>query len=239
VSLKEGLRIESHALWLAAALTAIVAIESIYLPTAPFFIIYGILAIIIPITVRDFRFGRLTDSFRGHWRVVAAVFAIALFSDVLFIGVIWDGIVQTIGHSGSAFWSLTAAIDALLSKSGTRLGIGKDGAQALFAAYFLLWAPIAEELFYRGYLFQSLRANRGFKAAALISAAFFGIRHATHLLILLPAFPLVAALVWVADAFVIGLAYAYLYEKTESLWPSFLVHFAINLIGMVLSALMA
>jgi membrane protease YdiL (CAAX protease family) len=122
-------------------------------PTAPFFIIYGIPAIIIPIAVRDFRFGRLAESFRGHWRVVAAVFAIALFSDVLFIGVISDGIVQTIGHGGSAFWSLTTATDALLSKSGMRLGIGKDAAQALFAAHFPLWAPIAEELFIAGILF--------------------------------------------------------------------------------------
>lgn len=237
--MKEWLRSEKRALWAAVVLTAIVAIESVYSPTAPFFILYGILAIALPLVVRDFRFGRLSEAFRGQWRAIAAVFAIALFSDVLFVGAIWDGIVQTAGHSGSAFWSLTAAIDALLGSSGARLGIGKDGAQALFAGYFILWAPIAEELFYRGYLSQSLRPRFGFKAAAMISAAFFGIRHATHFLVLLPAFPLIAALVWVVDAFVIGFAYAFLYEKTKSLWPPFLVHFTINLIGIVLSAVAA
>ena len=235
--MRNWLQQENHAILVVFILTAIVAMESIFSPIAPFFVFYGVLAIAIPLIAGGYRFGRMGAAFRGHWRVFIAVLIVAFFFDVLFVGPIWDAIAQALGHQGSAYWSYSAAIDALLGKAGTRLGIGKDAAQLIFAGYFILWAPIVEELFYRGYLFSSLRKRHSLTTAALVSAAFFGIRHATHFLFLFPAYPLIAAMVWVLDTFILGLAYAYLYEKTESLWPPFLAHLAINVTGFALSAL--
>lgn len=226
---------EFTSLSVATALTALVALESVGSPTAPFFIVYAIAALVIPIATGGFAFGPLRDAFRGHLALVAGVFVVSFVSDVLFVGPLWDAVATAAGHPGSAYWSMTAAIDALLTTASSAYGFSKDTAQLIFAAYFLLWAPIAEELFYRGYLFGSLRARRSFLTAAVVSSAFFGLRHATHFLYLMPNYPLIAAMVWAFDAFIIGIAYAALYERTKSLWPGFLVHLSINLIGMVLS----
>jgi membrane protease YdiL (CAAX protease family) len=68
-----------------------------------------------------------------------------------------------------------------------------------------------------------------------VSAAFFGIRHATHLFFLWPNVPWIAAASWAAGAFVFGLFMSYLYEKTRSLYPLMLVHAGVNIIEIALS----
>jgi membrane protease YdiL (CAAX protease family) len=80
-----------------------------------------------------------------------------------------------------------------------------------------------------------LRSRWGFPASALVSAAFFGIRHATHFIFLYPHLPWIAAASWAASAFVFGLIMSWLYEKTRSLYPPMLVHAVINLIDLLLS----
>jgi membrane protease YdiL (CAAX protease family) len=68
-----------------------------------------------------------------------------------------------------------------------------------------------------------------------VSAAFFGLRHATHLFFLRPNVPLVAAGSWVVGTFVFGWLMSYLYEKTRSLYPLMLIHAGVNLIEIMLS----
>jgi membrane protease YdiL (CAAX protease family) len=81
-------------------------------------------------------------------------------------------------------------------------------------------APVVEELFFRGFVFAGFRKRYGWKSAAVISSALFGLIH------LQPA-----AFV---PIFILGFFFAYLYHRSNSLWPPILMHVATN--GLALGA---
>jgi membrane protease YdiL (CAAX protease family) len=85
------------------------------------------------------------------------------------------------------------------------------------AAAVTVAAPIGEEIFFRGFLYGSLRRRFGFWPAAGISGAVFGAVHVLPLLI-----PLM---------FVVGIALAFIYEWRGSLVASMAAHSAFNIIG--------
>lgn len=78
-----------------------------------------------------------------------------------------------------------------------------------------LWAPIFEELAFRGALFGGLRARFGFLPSALISSIAFGSAHAYDAVG-------IAGIIWV------GFALAWLYERTRSIWACMLAHALFN-----------
>lgn len=216
-------------------LTLVVLVESIFPSWAPYFLLYAFLAICLPLFLKAYTFGSFGAVMKSHWRLILAAGLIAVFWDQVVTGRFLEYLLTVGGVAGDPFYSLTAAIESLSIAAGDKFGIGKDVAMSLYAVFLVLWAPVGEELFYRGYMQGVLRQSRSFVSAALISAAFFGVRHATHLFFLWPAFPLVAAASWVVSAFVFGLLMSYLYEKTHSLYPPMLIHAAVNLIGILLS----
>lgn len=81
-------------------------------------------------------------------------------------------------------------------------------------------APIAEEIFFRGFLFTGLRAHYSFAVAAGASGVLFALLH------FMPA-----AIVPLA---VYGIYLAWLREQTGSLWPSILMHMMLNGAGFTL-----
>lgn len=83
-------------------------------------------------------------------------------------------------------------------------------------------APIAEEIFFRGFLYGGLRGRIGTLGAMLVSTLFFT---ALHL-----------SLDQFIPIFVLGLFLAWLYEKTGSLYPGILLHLSNNAISLVLLA---
>ena len=89
----------------------------------------------------------------------------------------------------------------------------------LLAVMVLVAAPIAEETFFRGFLFSTLRVRWGVFWAALASGLLFGAIHGS--LGLLVPFT------------IIGMLLAYVYVLSGSLWTSILGHFAFNAIGFV------
>jgi membrane protease YdiL (CAAX protease family) len=89
----------------------------------------------------------------------------------------------------------------------------------LVAAVVLVAAPIAEETFFRGFLFPTLRVRWGVFWAALASGLLFGAFH-FNLGLLIPFT-------------VIGMFLAYAYAFSGSLWTSIFAHFAFNVIGFV------
>jgi membrane protease YdiL (CAAX protease family) len=219
----------------AALLTLIVLAESMFPPWAPYFIIYAALAIIIPLALKTVQFGSFRNVLRSHWKLILGIFLAAFMVDQGIFTGLYQSILDVFGVGGDAFYSLSAATRVLADEAARKFHITSDTAMALYALFLIVWAPIGEELFYRGYMQGTLRAFFGFKASALVSAAFFGIRHATHLFFLWPNVPWVAAASWVVGAFVFGLFMSYLYEKTRSLYPVMLVHAGVNLIETLLS----
>jgi membrane protease YdiL (CAAX protease family) len=81
----------------------------------------------------------------------------------------------------------------------------------LFAAVF---GPVAEEIFFRGFMYPAIRKGLGRFWGMMITSAVFAFLHA-HIVGFLPIMAL-------------GLLLVYLYEKTGSLVPSMAVHIAHN-----------
>jgi len=80
-------------------------------------------------------------------------------------------------------------------------------------------APLLEELFFRGFMYGSLRGKLPVFWAALVSAALFGAVH-----------PLYGGVAWnlVPVLALAGIAMCLLYERTGSLWPAIAFHFVMN-----------
>jgi membrane protease YdiL (CAAX protease family) len=92
----------------------------------------------------------------------------------------------------------------------------------VFSALALaVWTPIAEEVFFRGFVLQGLANRWGFAPALVLSSAVFAALHLAPALLL--------------PVFVTGLLLGFLYLRTGSLWPCIAVHAAQNLVA-VLSA---
>jgi membrane protease YdiL (CAAX protease family) len=80
-------------------------------------------------------------------------------------------------------------------------------------------SPVAEEIFFRGFVYGSLRGRFGFWASAAMSAATFSLFHPPPQLMVL--------------IFVVGFVLAWLYERRGSLAAPIAAHVAFNLIGYV------
>ena len=82
----------------------------------------------------------------------------------------------------------------------------------------IIIAPLVEEIFFRGFVFTGLREKYGWIPAALISAGLFAAVHLQPITI--------------PPIFLMGLIFAYLYQRTESIWPAVIMHFATNTLGL-------
>jgi hypothetical protein len=81
----------------------------------------------------------------------------------------------------------------------------------------VVMAPVIEEIFFRGFLFNGFRQHLGWNKAALLSALFFSLAH-LQLVTLIPTF-------------ILGYLLAYLFHKSNSLWPGIILHFSVNSFG--------
>ena len=107
----------------------------------------------------------------------------------------------------------------------TALGVDTQG-QAIFDIFSSLdspvWlilaavivAPLVEEIFFRGFLFQGFRKKYGWVSAMLLSSAIFAAAH-LDLASLIPTF-------------VLGIVLTYVYHRSNSVWPGVILHFLIN-----------
>ena len=84
----------------------------------------------------------------------------------------------------------------------------------LLAFVGIVIAPLAEEVFFRGFLFGGLSKKYGWKIAALLSAGLFAIAH-MQLIVLIPTF-------------ILGFVLAYLYHRSKSIWPGIILHLTVN-----------
>ena len=77
-----------------------------------------------------------------------------------------------------------------------------------------IFAPLVEEIFFRGFLFQGFRARYGWQTAILLSSAIFAVAHLDPV-VLIPTF-------------ILGCLLAYVYHRSNSIWPGILLHFLVN-----------
>jgi len=75
-------------------------------------------------------------------------------------------------------------------------------------------APLVEEIFFRGFLFQGLRQKYGWLSAIPLSSAIFGAAHLDPVSLI--------------PTFILGCVLAYMYHRSNSLWPGIIFHTMIN-----------
>ncbi|MCA1726635.1 MAG: CPBP family intramembrane metalloprotease [Actinobacteria bacterium] len=99
-------------------------------------------------------------------------------------------------------------------------------AVALTVVLVLVGAPVAEELFFRGFLFRALR-RRGFLRAAIVSSVAFGLVHYD------PASPWHDSLLLTLVMVPVGFGFATVFERYRNLLASMAAHAAFNSIGVI------
>ena len=82
-------------------------------------------------------------------------------------------------------------------------------------------APVVEEFFFRGFLYQSLRTRLGVSGGAVVSGLIFGAIH--------------FKLEYLVPLAILGTALALLFQKTGSLWPCIIVHAANNALAFAVN----
>ncbi len=109
------------------------------------------------------------------------------------------------GLPGSNPWA-NPLLDALLAHDHDRAGLLRGA---------VLWAPIFEEIAFRGVLYAGLRARFGVLRAALLSSLVFGFAHSYDL----------GGNLAIAS---VGFIFALLYERSKSLLPCIFAHALFN-----------
>jgi len=74
----------------------------------------------------------------------------------------------------------------------------------------VIFAPIVEELFFRGFLFQGFRQKYGWVKGILLSSVIFGAAHLDPVAFIPTA--------------ILGVLLAYMYHRTNSVWPGVILH---------------
>ena len=86
-----------------------------------------------------------------------------------------------------------------------------------FVIVGVIFAPLIEEIFFRGFLFQGFRQRYGWLRGGLISAVVFAIGHLDPVAFI--------------PTFILGFLLAYMYHRSNSIWPGVILHFLVNGFG--------
>jgi membrane protease YdiL (CAAX protease family) len=144
------------------------------------------------------------DLATGAW-FGALLFGVAAFAIVPVLVALWTAV------TGNAPPSIDQPV----------VPVEPSAAQVALGAFVVVaGASLGEEVFFRGFLFGSLRARLGFGRSAVISAAAFAIFHVQPLLVVV--------------MFFVGFGLAWLYERRGSLVAPIAAHAMFNVIGFTL-----
>lgn len=116
-------------------------------------------------------------------------------------------------------WAAPSAYQKLLEEQANQMKLLEAPLPLLILAAVVL-APLAEEVFFRGFVFGGLRRSLGFGGAALFSSALFAVLH----------------MMWVSSPplFLVGLGAAIQYGRYRSLAAPLALHIAFNAVALTL-----
>ncbi len=93
----------------------------------------------------------------------------------------------------------------------------------------VIYAPIVEEIVFRGAIFRGLRSKTNFIISAIISGLLFGFIHVFDSLIQGNILDLLYIIVYGS----LGFVFCYAYEKNNSIFASIALHFINNFLGII------
>jgi uncharacterized protein len=179
--------------------------------------------------------------------------ALTVVQDALFVFAAWLTLKLSLGHAGPAelglrrlrrigpavraaavvyvgFWVATFVLSQLFGNPPDQELVTQikheqtTSVLVVFAVMTCFVAPVAEEIFFRGFMFRVFRARLGTVGGALLCGAVFGLVHAPA-----PVIDLVAL-------GVLGLGLCFLYARVQSIIPCMALHALNNSITFGLSA---
>jgi len=125
-------------------------------------------------------------------------------------------------------WTLVMGwLDLRLAEQPNPLPYFGGGLTGLAMALFLgaVVAPVAEEVFFRGFLYPGLKRSWGIGWALVASSAIFAVIHGFSAVI--------------PPIFLIGVVLVVSYEVTRSLWPAIAIHAAMNALAFISAHLLS
>lgn len=200
--LRAGLTSVPGVLLVVALLTLLCRMETTAVPWSPYFFGYGALALAIPLWLGGAPIKPLRLTGKPLWRVTAAVAMLAIVIDSGIFTLGYDAVLQQLGLY-QPFYSISGATNRMVETVVQRQHLSPFAAMGIFGVLTLLWAPVAEELFYRGYVYGSLKRHLPVAAAWGISVAAFGLRHTIHFFYLWPHLS-VAGAVWAGSMLILA-----------------------------------
>lgn len=93
----------------------------------------------------------------------------------------------------------------------------------------IIYAPIVEEIVFRGAIFRPLRYKTNFYVAALVSGLTFGLVHVMDSLLLGNFLDLA----YLFSYAILGFVFCFVYEKHQSIIGTMCLHFLNNLVGLI------
>ena len=135
-----------------------------------------------------------------------------------------------------AYFLLGDYIDLSGIKESLTTGIGVTADNFMYVAFYISFVnSLLEEFFFRGFAFVTLKRHASRRLAYFLGAFLFAFYHVGMTVTWLPFPVFLAELAGLTGG---GLIFNFLCEKTETVYPSYIVHmccnFGINLIGFIL-----
>lgn len=222
-----------HVILVGILLTLLAFLETFIFPWSPFITLYGTLAIIIPIVTKSVKFGSVREGILKDWKFSIGIFVLLIIWDPLLTSIGYQKLLKYLNLQNDVFYSLPLAVSEFISAASKKLHYSFNFTKLIFNVFLLVWMPIGEEFFYRGYLQGNLRKTMSFAKAVTITTALFALRHTFHLLLLYPNIPWGACFMWTLVPIGWGILLGYLYEKKQSLYMPIITHFLVNLIRVL------
>jgi len=226
---------EKEALLVLTALTILAFVENLwFVPWSPLMVIFAFLAILVPLKYRGKEELGLNPLKRDFLRCIALCFIIA-FAVHLVTLTAYPLVLGGFGLRGNVQYDYWAANDRWFEYMKQKFGV--EIWFIWLMLFMSVWAPVGEELLYRGYAFNTLIEKRSFTTASTISSIYFGARHVLHLTLSMPTAPIVSGLSYGILVIPFGYIWCYVLYKTESLYSSMLLHGLVNLTSGILLAI--
>ena len=207
--------------------------------------VYPIIAILLSMAIFDFE--GIAPIF--SWIIYIGMLAITLQALFPYIRESWDNFIKRLGANlvsvigytimllvvsivTSAFVSNIVGPDQSINQQGVELMTKSEPWQMFFA--IVIFAPVVEELLFRGCFYRSLSSKISLRNAAIISALLFGMIHILEGILTLNLRDMSYILVYGS----MGLLFVKVYDDTQSIIPCILVHSLYNAVSFLMMMLL-
>lgn len=154
--------------------------------------------------------------YRCHWGLLGFRSVSPIVGFLLVWAVVLAGFATNIVYAALA---PLLRIDFLLPPPFSKVFSGPEAVSWAVIALAVLVVPVAEEVFFRGFVFTGLSRSHGLRWGALGSSTLFALIHFN-----LGAF---------VPILILGLLLTWLYVKSQSIWPCIIAHVIFNAAGLM------